>query len=346
MKNQCSRVWPFFLVISALSFILPQAVGAFSASYDHPSAQGRATEERYAFIHHMVGNTYSYRLVDWITDLMHIQEDGFDAVALNLGPDCWQSASVALAYKAASQLGNKVQLFLSLDMTSWPQSGDADAAKLAALVNNYVNHPAQFKYRGKAFISTFAGDQYPGSFGRATVCEGWDYFRSLLTTANTTGTFFIPAFFPSDIKSVLSCVDGLYHWNSAWSLTADPVSDATDKVPSLKRAYYLSLVIMLKCPVSHVTLRGLWQDWISKLGPEKSYMSNVSPALFTNYGASSLNKQILYNTGNNYAQRWAQVSAISSIKFVQVSTYNDFGESSYIGARPHSTQLQPATTTW
>lgn len=270
MKPQSSSVWPFVLVISAFFFTLPQAIGAVSADNDYRSVQERATEERYAFIHHMVGNTYSYRLVDWMTDLMHIQEDGFDAVALNLGPDCWQSASVALAYKAASQLGNKVKLFLSLDMTNWPQTGDGDAAKLAALVNKYIDHPAQFKYLGKAFFSTFAGDQYSGSFGRATVCDGWNYFRSLLTTANTTGTYFVPAFFPSNFSSVLSCVDGLYSWNSAWSLTADPVSDATDK------------------------------DWISKLG-QKSYMANVSPALFTNYGANSLNKHTLYNTGNNYA---------------------------------------------
>lgn len=40
------------------------------------------------------------------------------------------------------------------------------------------------------------------------------------------------------------------------------------------------------------------------------------------------------------------MSAIPSIKFVRVATYNDFGESNYIGARPHATQLQPATTTW
>ena len=33
-----------------------------------------------------VGNTYTYRLADWIVDLTLIEEAGFDAVALNLGP--------------------------------------------------------------------------------------------------------------------------------------------------------------------------------------------------------------------------------------------------------------------
>ncbi|KAG0141631.1 hypothetical protein CROQUDRAFT_51455 [Cronartium quercuum f. sp. fusiforme G11] len=263
----------------------------------------------------MVGNTYSYRLVDWVTDLLQIQEAGFDAVALNLGPDCWQAASVALAYKASSQLGNGVKLFLSLDMSGWPHGSDADASKLATLVNKYVNHPAQFKYDGKVFISTFSGDQYPGAFGRATVCEGYTYFRSLISTANTTGTYFMPAFFPSNISKVVDCVDGLFQWNSAWSLTQEAVNDAKDK------------------------------DWIKQLGPNKAYMANVSPTFFTNYGASSLNKSFVYNAGNNYAKRWAQAIELGS-NFVQVSTWNDYGESHYIGPRPHSTQLEPATTSW
>lgn len=266
----------------------------------------------------MVGNTYGYRLVDWITDLFQIREAGFDAVALNIGPDCWQAASVALAYRAASRLNNDLKLFFSLDMTVWPQGGAADAQKLANLINKYVDHPAQFKYQKKPFISTFAGDQYPGSFGRPTVCAGWKYFRSLISTANTTGTYFIPGFFPANgnVSNVIDCVDGLFQWNSAWSLTNDTVTDSSDR------------------------------DWMEKLGPNKSYMPGVSPTFFTHYNSSTLPKNWVYNAGNNYARRWSQVAVLPSVKFVEVATWNDYGESHYIGPRPQSTQLQPLNTTW
>lgn len=49
-------------------------------------------------------------------------------------------------------------------------------------------------------------------------------------------------------------------------------------------------------------------------------MANVSPTFNTHYGASSLNKNFVYNAGNNYANRWGQVTQLPDVKFVQVSS--------------------------
>lgn len=104
----------------------------------------------------MVGNTYTYRLVDWMNDLIAIEEAGFDAVALNLGPyvkfiraifsdltksysDCWQRKSVALAYQAAAKLNTNLRLFWSFDMNVFPQAGDVEAALIAEYIND-VSH--------------------------------------------------------------------------------------------------------------------------------------------------------------------------------------------------------------
>lgn len=71
-----------------------------------------------------------------MTDILDIEEAGFDAIALNLGSyekfssfhsersgpnqkissDCWQQNSVELAYQAVNKLRSPVKLFLSLDM--------------------------------------------------------------------------------------------------------------------------------------------------------------------------------------------------------------------------------------
>jgi glucan endo-1,3-alpha-glucosidase len=44
--------------------------------------------------------SYTYRLVDWMTDLALIEEAGFDAIALNTGPCVSSRASAELATDA------------------------------------------------------------------------------------------------------------------------------------------------------------------------------------------------------------------------------------------------------
>lgn len=81
------------------------------------------------------------------------------------------------------------------------------------------------------------------------------------------------------------------------------------------------------------------------MGPNKTYMAGISPTFFTHYGVDSLDKNFVYGSENNYATRWQQVTNISA-PLVQVITWNDFGESHYIGHRPATTQNQPFETTW
>lgn len=87
------------------------------------------------------------------------------------------------------------------------------------------------------------------------------------------------------------------------------------------------------------------QAWIEALGPNKTYMAGISPTFFTHYGVDSLDKNFVYGSENNYATRWQQVANISA-PLVQVITWNDFGESHYIGHRPETTQNQPFESTW
>ncbi|KAL1720253.1 glycoside hydrolase family 71 protein [Schizophyllum commune] len=261
----------------------------------------------------MLGNTYTYRLADWITDLVLIQEAGFDAVALNTGPDCWQKASADLAYQAAAALNTPLKLYWSFDMNTFPQAGDEDAAKIAAYINEYATNPYTFKVNGLPFVSTFSGDQYSSSFGKS-ICGGWDYVRSLVPT----DMYFVPAFFFANnqtIAGIKDCVQGLFQWNSAWSMDDGEVSKSTDL------------------------------DWATQLGANKTYMAGISPTFFSHYPTEGLNKNWVYRADNNYAKRWQQATEINA-PMVQVISWNDFGESHYIGPRPSSVQLQPTNTTW
>lgn len=68
--------------------------------------------------HHIVGNTYPYSLDSWKADIRLASAGGIDGFALNIGPDSWQPEKVALAYRAASELGG-FKMFLSFDMTEF-----------------------------------------------------------------------------------------------------------------------------------------------------------------------------------------------------------------------------------
>jgi glucan endo-1,3-alpha-glucosidase len=74
-------------------------------------------------------------------------------LALNIGGDAWQRTQVASAYAAAHELGTNFKLFLSFDFTAM----GCDVNNLVGRVNQFANHPNQFRVDGKPMISSFAG---------------------------------------------------------------------------------------------------------------------------------------------------------------------------------------------
>ena len=77
-----------------------------------------------------------------------------DAIALNIGSDSWQQERVATAYQVARDIGATIKLFLSFDFA---EMGCPSSATIANRVNEFKDHPNQFRYNGKVFISTFEG---------------------------------------------------------------------------------------------------------------------------------------------------------------------------------------------
>jgi len=76
-----------------------------------------------------------------------------DALALNVGSDHWQPNQIHNAYNAAQQLGAGFKLFLSLDFTAMP----CNLGEVVSRVNQFSNHPNQFKINGRVFVSSFSG---------------------------------------------------------------------------------------------------------------------------------------------------------------------------------------------
>ncbi|WVQ80186.1 hypothetical protein IAT38_002291 [Cryptococcus sp. DSM 104549] len=260
-----------------------------------PSTSGT----KYLYAHHMVGNTYSYSQSTWADDISQAASAGIDGFALNYGSDSWQPARIASAYAAAAAQGS-FKMFLSMDVTSLSCSSASDAANLVDTIATYASHSAQAKYQGKALVSTFSGEYC--TFGQGSVSAGWTYFRSLLT-AKSVSIYFVPSIF-SDTStfSSNSWMEGEFNWNSGWPMGSTALTTSSDTT------------------------------YMSALG-SKEYMAAVSPCFFTYYSPSSYNKDWIYRSDDwLLARRMEQIiSQRASFDLAEIISWNDYGESHYIG---------------
>nr|XP_018261580.1 uncharacterized protein I303_06018 [Kwoniella dejecticola CBS 10117]OBR83738.1 hypothetical protein I303_06018 [Kwoniella dejecticola CBS 10117] len=259
-----------------------------------------ATGTKQLFAHHMVGNTYSYSQSTWADDINQASAAGIDGFALNYGSDSWQSARIADAYAAAKADGS-FKMFLSMDVTSLGCSSTGDAQNLINTIATYANNSAQAKVGSKVLVSTFAGENC--KFGQGSYQDAWNYFDTLLA-AKSIDVYFVPAVF-ADIStfSSSSWMDGEFNWNSGWPMGGDPLGTYSDT------------------------------SYMAALGSSKGYMAAVSPAFFTYYSPSSWNKNWIYR-GDDWllARRMEQmVSQRNTFDLAEIISWNDYGESHYIG---------------
>ncbi|KAI0316034.1 glycoside hydrolase [Amylostereum chailletii] len=208
-----------------------------------------------------------------------------------------------------------------------PCASSSDAAALRTYVTTYANHSTQSFYQNRVYVSTFAGQTC--TFGQGSVASGWSsQFTSALT--GTNAVYLVPSFFvdPSTFNTYNGIMDGALNWDSAW-----PVSlTASSGLPS-------SLSLTVSDSVA-AAMSGLATDanYINGLNTmfnsaSKSYLPTVSPWFFTHYGANSYNKNwMYYGDQHMYARRWqALVESRDKFDVIDVISWNDYGESSYIG---------------
>ncbi|KAJ9123152.1 hypothetical protein QFC22_001345 [Naganishia vaughanmartiniae] len=257
-----------------------------------------AAHEVYA--HHMVGNTYPYSQNDWATDVKLAKAASIDGFALNMGSDWWQPARVTDAYAAAEAAGG-FTMFLSLDMTSLSCSSYTDGIVLANLVKAHASSSAQAMWNGKVLVSTFSGENC--YFGQGSVNDGWNNAFIAILEAAGIDIFFVPSVFsdPSTFSSA-TWMDGELNWNGGWPMDGNDLTTSSDT------------------------------KYINALG-SKEYMAAISPAFFTHFPVNGWNKNWIYR-GDDwlYSKRWEDVIGMrDQVKMVEILTWNDYGEASYIG---------------
>ncbi|KAF3932559.1 hypothetical protein ABW20_dc0104890 [Dactylellina cionopaga] len=128
--------------------------------------------------------------------------------------------------------------------------------------------------------------------------SNWDSVRSQVSTALEI----LPNWQAGNVQNN-AAVDGAFSWvawpNSNNNPVAGPLTTASDNA-------YLS------------ALAG------------KTYMAPVSPWFFTHFDFSSWQKNWIFASDDLYVTRWNQILSLAP-PLIQIVTWNDFGESSYIG---------------
>lgn len=197
-----------------------------------------------------------------------------------------------LAYAYESAANNDMKVFISFDFNWW--SAADDATKVGETIANYSSYSSQLTVDGKVFASSFSGD-------------GLDV--SAVKSAAGMDVFFAPNFSPDKSSDTdVDVVDGALNW-MGWDSNGD------NKAPT---------------PHSNVTVVEGDVHYNTWLG-QKSYIAPVSPWFSTHYGIEvSYSKNFVFPSDLLWQDRWNQVLE-KQPQFVEIITWNDYGESHYIG---------------
>ncbi|PLW07106.1 hypothetical protein PCANC_19477 [Puccinia coronata f. sp. avenae] len=278
------------------------------------SALNSSSSPRLVFAHFITGLTVNYSRSDWSSQLTLAASHGIDAFALNVGlPDEWQLQQVKSAYESADAVkttyGTPFKLFLSLDMSVIQTAED-----VTTWVTSFVPLSAQLLINGRPLVSTFSGEA--NKLGAEDLSSGWqEALKAPLARGNPPlDALFIPAWSSLDPSTAVSdnpVVDGIMTWNS-WPTGTENISTLIDH-----------------------------QFQSNARSSQKLYMAGVSPCFFTHYK----DKNWIYKSDDNlYINRWMKlISMPDPPDFVQIISWNDYGESHYVGPRLGT---PPADTTW
>ncbi|THV06172.1 glycoside hydrolase family 71 protein [Dendrothele bispora CBS 962.96] len=274
---------------------------------------------KFVFAHFMVGNTYPYSIDDWVEEIELATNSDIDGFALNVGRERWQLDRVADCFEAASRTGSRIMFFLSFDMSSLPAENESDVELLLGYLEKLGHSDRMFRLSGRVVVSTFAGER--SLFGQPSLDKAWFFVKHRIQDIVGVQIHYLPSLFidPAQYRE-LPCLDGVFHWNGGWPVHLHLKSSRRE----------------IECPRLDSD-----QEHIIHLNG-KTYMAAVSPWFFTHYGAESWNKNWVYR-GDDwlFVQRWDYlIQNRHLIDIVQVISWNDYGESHYIGpirgAQPNS----------
>ncbi|KAF3762048.1 glycoside hydrolase family 71 /Carbohydrate-binding module family 24 [Cryphonectria parasitica EP155] len=168
----------------------------------------------------------------------------------------------------------------------------SQGTEIGEVIAQYAGMNAQLMVDDKVFVSSFAGD-------------GVDV--AAIRDAAGVDIFFAPNFSPG--LADFSTIDAALNW-LAWPNNGD------NKAPT---------------PGANVTVEDGDNSYIAALGSVDTYIAPVSAWFSTHFGAEvSYSKNWVFPSDLLWYTRWNEILSLGP-RFIEVITWNDYGESHYIG---------------
>jgi glucan endo-1,3-alpha-glucosidase len=258
----------------------------------------------YVFAHYMVAfATYGETVNGYRREIMEAQAANIDGFALNVGAwdnvQSYYSNRVSLIYQAAEQLGTGFKLFFSVDFEN--------PTNIVSMVESYANRPNTFHYQGRVVLSSYGHNDVP-SMG----WPGMDWTNAIIGKLKQDGypVFFIPYFFSDPVEECPSSADAdqiltKYAGILDGLFLFDPAGELDQTIASTANYAYS----------------------VSQAG--KLFMACFSPH-YWGYNQYSLGRRYFETLGGEGIQlQWEQLIA-NQPDWVEVVTWNDFNESTYV----------------
>ncbi|CAN8102557.1 unnamed protein product [Discula destructiva] len=295
----------------AISFVCAAPSRTPDAGSSSSRLEKRTTataDDKLVFCHFMMGIISNRKSsADYDTDMQMAKELGIDAFALNIGTDEFTETQLDYAYESAAN--NDMKVFISFDFNWFDPSTDADT--VGQMIAKYSTQAAQLMIDGAAFASSFAGD-------------GLDV--SAVRNSAGVDLFFAPNFHPTETSDPSAKVDAALNW-MGWNSNGDnkAPTEASHNVTVLDGDHTYREWLSTRTDAS-----------LSKRSNSK-YIAPVSPWFSTHYGAEvSYSKNFVFPSDLLWFERWNQILTLAP-QYVEMITWNDYGESHYIGplSSPH-----------
>ncbi|KAH9815907.1 family 71 glycoside hydrolase [Melampsora americana] len=323
-----SLVW-IALIVATSTSCRPQST---STQVQIP---GTADSTRhYVFAHFIQGNAQNYTKNDWVSDMKSAQNAHIDAFAISIGTDPSNAVQLPMIYDVADSLNFKV--FLSFDMTHYGYKGSS--VDIERTIEQFSNRTSQFQYDGRVFVSTFSGE-VPGTYldGNenypATWCtlkaslrgHGVNISRVQMLIQQCTIIYLLPGW--TGVKpSITRCADGLLSWD-AWPPHSHQITNNNtsthDNSTSQENMYFPD-----KAFIASAQAMG------------KAYASPVSPLFFKHLGAAPSDNSVYRSDDWMMINRYTKlIKQENKPQFIQLLTWNDYGESHYLSDPTPSADL-------
>ncbi|KAI0661915.1 glycosyl hydrolase family 71-domain-containing protein [Cubamyces menziesii] len=336
------------------------AVAGMTAAYPLTWKRQDTGASKLVVAHHIVGLTGgnpagAFTLDTWTNDIKLASSNGIDGFALNIGADDFTFQQVGLAYQAAASVSPDFKLFLSLDMgaidaqigCNKPEAGDF----LRNVTNTFITQPNQLQIDGKALVSTFAGELC--TLGGADVFTGWN--TEFTQHPDIAGKIhFVPSFFIDiqQFKNFNNVLDGDFNFNGGWPITFTTDNgaaqqllgvspdDSLDNLTPEQQGIISGQIGSFDVDDEHITQLGLVAN------SAHTYMTAVAPWFFTHFNQQQGNKNFIFDADDHlYVTRWQNlIQNRDKVDIAEIVTWNDFGESHYIG--PIEGNLPSGSEVW